>query len=144
MDSGGNNGYFIDLNIATGATNNIRIVEIASGTGTVTTQVDQGTVSIGNVYTMTLTGTYADTNADTIKDLILSLTVTGTGMSGTPVTWTDTAGVKTGTYFGFRNRTASTDINVDFDNLSVVPEPSTYALVAGGIAFLAFLRRRKD
>lgn len=133
--SGSGTGYFVDL----GQTGLVRIVE----GGTILSSFDRGTATIGDVYTMTLTGTYSDSNADLTSDqLSIAVSVSGTGMDSTPVTFTDTTPTGTGTFFGYRQRTGTTDIDVDFDDLSIdVPEPTTSTLLL--ILATATLSRRR-
>ncbi len=59
--------------------------------------------------------------------------------------WDDERGLNlTGTFTGFDLRTfGGNEIEIFVDNVSVVPEPSTYALIFGGLAgVLIWLRRR--
>lgn len=135
--SGSGTGYFVDL----GQTGLVRIVE----GGTILANPDRGTATIGEIYTMTLTGTYSDSNADLTNDqLTISVSVSGTDMDSTPVTFIDTTPTGTGTFFGYRQRTGTNDIDVDFDDLSIdVPEPAASTLLLC-LATATLSRRRRQ
>lgn len=98
-------------------------------------------IQTGTPYSLTLEGTYAGTG-----DLTLVLTLTDIGTPTNTKTISATvadANVLQGQYFGFRDRpTGSTgDLNVNFDSLSIVPEPSSLALLA--LPMLALARHRR-
>ena len=134
MTSGGT-GYFVD--VATSGL--LRIIE----GGTVVTSIDQGAMTLNVPYRMTLSGSYVDTNADLVKDqLNISVSVSGPGMDSTPLAFSDSTTVSTATYFGFRNRNNASDIDVSFDNFTVVPEPGVGVLLLVGVAGIGSRRRR--
>ncbi len=136
-------GYFVDINSSSGL---IRFVRNGTPTPDLGSSLDAGTVAIDEVYTLTVTGLYIDTNADTINDALqLSATVSGGGLSGS-ISYTDPAPVTTGTIFGYRlrNTTASADSDVDFDNYSlVIPEPASAVLLVASAGFLGLYRRHR-
>lgn len=137
MNSSGT-GYFVDVT----PSGLLRIIE----GGTVVSSDQRGVMNLDAAYTMTLTGTYVDSNADTVKDqLNISVSVAGPGMSSTAVTFNDTSISSTNSHFGFRNRNNASDLNVSFDNfnVSVVPEPGSSLLFIAGAGAAAFVRRRK-
>lgn len=144
-----NPGYFVDLNFGTAMSSppagQLRFVE--NGGVVAGTQLTTGTPAIGEIYTLTLSGLYVDSNGDLANDrLDLSATISGgtgpSALSGT-ITFNDTTPA-TGTFFGIRNRNNSGDLNVDFDNFSVaaVPEPASLALAGFGAMSLLVRRRR--
>jgi hypothetical protein len=103
--------------------------------------VDQGAFSIGEDYTVTLTGTY---NAS--DELELYLFVNGTGITGTGVSGTDVS-PSANSYFGISvsagsSATTIRSVHASFDDLSIlVPEPASIAMV--GLGVLAVVRRRR-
>lgn len=93
----------------------------------------------GTAYTMTLTGTY------TGSTLNMSFNISD-GTSTASITGVDTSPLSTASnnYFGYRlrqNASAPDAFTVEFDNFSIVPEPSVYALLLGGGFVLIFMQR---
>ncbi|MET0263520.1 MAG: PEP-CTERM sorting domain-containing protein, partial [Rariglobus sp.] len=124
--------YLADVNFGTSANDAmIRIVKL-SGT---TTTLNSG---VGAAYAIALNTTY------TLKMDIVSaqsgLTMTmslfeGATQKGTSIVATDTTPL-TGDYFGIRNRyTGNVAHSVSYDNFNItpIPEPSTLAMLAGGL-----------
>ncbi|MCC5839648.1 MAG: PEP-CTERM sorting domain-containing protein [Opitutales bacterium] len=97
----------------------------------------------GYIFTMQLTGSYVG------PDLILNLSVfDNNNNSQTLSNITVTAADYSGTYFGMGTRMTSSGNNelltIDFNNFSVIPEPSTYAAVFGLMALGMLLWRRRQ
>jgi hypothetical protein len=136
-------GYFVDINGSSGA---IRFVRNGSATTDTGSFMDAGDVSIDTVYTLTITGVYIDTNSDDVKDALqLFATVSGGELSGT-ISLTDFEPA-TGNRFGYRlrNSTSGADGNVTFDNFVLtIPEPSTVAVLFGGLGAMGLIRRRRS
>jgi hypothetical protein len=106
---------------------------------------DTVTVASDLKYTMVIEGSYADAG-DPSSELTLSASLSD-GTSTVGKTGTDST-PETGSYFGFRNRLGSvsssyiTTLNIHYDNLQVIPEPASFALLLlGGLAVLARRRR---
>lgn len=96
---------------------------------------------LGTEYTMTLTGTY------TGSSLALNFTVTDS-INTASVTAVDTSAISAAgsNYFGYRlrqNGTGGDAFTVEFDNLSIVPEPTGLSLLGVGMFGLLALRRSK-
>lgn len=98
-------------------------------------------ISLNTAYILRLTGTYAGSTLS----LALGLFDENGVQIGSSATATDTSAL-TGTNFGYRNRselsTGSDPITIDYDNFSIVPEPSSLLLLAGSLGSLVILRRR--
>jgi hypothetical protein len=98
-------------------------------------------ISLNTTYILRLTGTYSGSTLS----LALGLFDENGPQIGTSATATDTSAL-TGTNFGLRNRTelttGSTAVTIDYDNFSMVPEPSSLLLMAGSLGSLLILRRR--
>jgi hypothetical protein len=98
---------------------------------------------VGNTYELRLTGAY------TLGTLNMSFALfDGVGNQlGTTATATDTSPLS-GTFFGFRNRTAATNhaINLSYDNfrVSIVPEPTSATLMALAALGLVAVKRRRQ
>jgi hypothetical protein len=90
----------------------------------------------------TVSKLFIERNSSTVFTLGY-IDITGTRFNNTSVTFSDpTVGVALGFYADLR---ANTDTLGSFDNLQIVPEPSTVAMLTGGCAMLALagLRRRR-
>jgi len=127
--------YLADMNTNTGE---IRIVRIG---GSLTSSSSDTTTfsgfSSGTEYTMTVTGTYSGST------LNLSYSVTdGTNTAAASASDITPLG---GTYVGYRTRkNSSTELAVNYDNLAIIPEPGTYALLSGLLCLsYIMIRRRK-
>ena len=128
----------------------ITLSESGGGTGLtgVLSSVAANAVTLGTPYQLTLSGSYSGG--------ILTLNGTLTGGDGTTLTvsGTDTS-VLTGTNFGYRtavnaqrngntalNTAVTASVDVDYDNLSVVPEPGSAILASCGLGGVLLRRRR--
>ncbi|WP_269538862.1 PEP-CTERM sorting domain-containing protein [Cerasicoccus fimbriatus] len=131
VDYQGSNGQFRIINVG------------GAGTGTaVSASSFGGTFALGQSITLTVTGTYVGS----------MLTLSADYDDGSP-TQTITASAfdasthYTGSAMGMRVRTPSgggTTVNFDSFSAAVVPEPGTYAAIAGAFALLGVvLMRRK-
>ncbi len=139
--------YLADVNAGstTGGNSTIRILELNSPSNTsiasfTTPSGGLNFLVAGNRYTLTLEGEYVSSDLKltlTLVNLTTNITTTITGTDTTPLT---------GQFFGFRNRTGSgaSNLDVSFDNFSVViPEPASATLLAMS-ALLLSCRRRKN
>lgn len=98
-------------------------------------------LSVGTVYTMTLTGTY------TGSTLNMNFSVTD-GAATASISAADLSPLSTAANnnFGYRlrqNAAAPDAFTVEFDNFSIVPEPASVALLLGGISILLLAQRRR-
>jgi hypothetical protein len=97
--------------------------------------------AIGKTYELNVVGDYTGS--------VLTLTVTATeqGAPANQVSFSVTdSDLRTGTYFGYRGGLgggATGTFLMDFDNLEVVPEPATLALLAFGALSLIRSHRRR-
>ena len=138
--------YLADVNAGstTGGNSTIRILELNSPNTTIasvtTASGGLNFLVAGNNYTLTLEGEYVSSDLKltlTLVNLTTNITTTITGTDTTPLS---------GQFFGFRNRTGSgaSNLDVSFDNFSVVvPEPASATLLAMSTLFLT-CRRRKN
>jgi len=148
-----------------GATSNFTtITQTALNTnvvGTDTTQIFAGTfgtINIAGLNTIQLTATLTGTNAATnfsvdLFNAALSESRLYSGnlisfVSGSPTTVVLTFVSETASFndigaFQYTgNGTGSLPVNITFDSLEAIPEPSTYALLALGLGSLVFFRKR--
>ncbi|MBC8041800.1 MAG: PEP-CTERM sorting domain-containing protein [Opitutaceae bacterium] len=151
-DAAFTNGYLVDISRSGTGGATFRIVEFNSGIATVisTATVSGLTLTAATTYTISLGSTYIDTNSDLVDD---SLSISASFFQGSTllssVNTTDNTS-QSGTNFGYRLRTASSGAGIDtsFDNFTLstgaIPEPSTYAALAGlSMLGLAIVRRRR-
>lgn len=149
-DSAGFDGYYARV-LGTGS---LRLFEV-NGTGdtsALTSESDQGGFSAGTEYLFTITGTYSDSNNDTVNDqLTIDFTITGGNFTGVGVSATDSANIRSNDNVGFR-ATASGSRNaiLDLDDLIidspsvVIPEPASLVLLGLGTALIAGRRRCRN
>ncbi|MBC2602787.1 PEP-CTERM sorting domain-containing protein [Puniceicoccus vermicola] len=126
-----------DLNPSTGV---FRLFSIG-GAGLINSATFSSSIGVLPDYTLTLAGVYD--GADLDLTLTLDNGTTSQYISGT-LAAADLASM--GDYFGYRHRTATGgSLNVDYDNLTIsaVPEPGTFALLAGCLALSAVMVRRR-
>ncbi|HTS19550.1 MAG TPA: PEP-CTERM sorting domain-containing protein [Verrucomicrobiae bacterium] len=113
----------------------------SGGVNLTTTSVFNAAIALNTPYTMTLSGTY-----DASGDLTLLFSVSNGATTTSISDQIAAASVLTGDYFGYRDSAANGGGTLQFDNyaLSVVPEPSTLALVglAGGLIALISRKRK--
>ncbi|MCC5845249.1 MAG: PEP-CTERM sorting domain-containing protein [Verrucomicrobia bacterium] len=136
-------GYRVETRFETGL---MRIQKIG-GSGDIThTQQTFGSFTFGETYTATVQGVYGNNGPAGADSLDLTFTIEG-GDLVTPrqVTASDNSGsLMTGSHFGLRNRVENTTgMEVAFDQLTVIPEPSSVVLVLTGLVCgMVMLRRR--
>lgn len=99
-----------------------------------------GAISFFVPYTLTLTASYSGAS-----NLTINFTLSG-GANSTTISFTDTT-PRTGQLFGFRdlvgtNPQSTVSLNVDYDNLVIVPEPTSAGLLGAAIGACALRRRR--
>jgi hypothetical protein len=133
-----NNKYYL-VDIAPDSGGRIRIAQIdingsgGVGIGDTGLQTAPISYSIAEIYTLTVTGSYG------VGGLTLDYTVTSTGGDNVNLVVTDPTPL-TGQYFGIETFGVQT---VNFDDFSLVPEPS--ALLLSGLGLLGIsLRRRRN
>ncbi len=128
-------GYFVDINFSSGV---IRFVEDGTPVGPTFDLTNSSLVGV--VFALTITGTYTDPDNNSVNDTLeLTATVSG-GLSGS-IDLTDST-PQIGTLFGYRHRNSTSDVNVDMDDFSVVPEPASVALLALSACAFGAVRRR--
>tara|TARA_R100000027_G_scaffold2734_4_gene2668 strand:- start:10139 stop:10903 length:765 start_codon:yes stop_codon:yes gene_type:complete len=131
-------GTFILADLSSSGT--FRLINVGgSGTGLDVSASGSFSYSLNTSYTLTATGTYSGT------DLTLSLEITD-GVTTDSVTGTafDASTHYTGSAMGLRARSGSGGgTTVQYDSFSIIPEPGSFALLAGfGMLGLVMLRRR--
>jgi hypothetical protein len=141
--------YLADWQVANSASpGNLRILALGDATGftntpvTVDNNVSSPTlaVNLGTTYTLRLEGVYVGSTLNLTLGIYDS---TGTTQIGSSATASDTSPL-TGTNFGYRNRVGigGGTFSTNFDNFSVVPEPTAAGLLALGGTLVMALRRR--
>jgi len=110
---------------------------------------DAGSIGNGDVYTYTVTGTYIDTNADMVNDaLSFEVSIEGAGITdGIQVISAVDNSPLSGTNFGYYASATSSSstgrsIDITFDEFALVPEPTSAAMLVGGLGLLMLRRRR--
>ncbi len=138
-------GYYVDMGLSS---DSIRLVKNGSTVITATNTVASINITLNQVYRLTISGIYVDSDANGTKDALdITATMLSGGSSVATFTYRDTA-PSTGTGFGYRNRSngATSVLAGQIDNFSViaaVPEPSVAFLSVGSLAGLLALRRRR-
>jgi hypothetical protein len=142
-DDSGLSGDYLLADIATDS-GNFRLLSIGGTDFDPVASGSIGELNTTDTYTLTLTGVYSGT------DLNLTFTVdNGTTSQSIAATLSSTDLADMGDYFGFRDRTSNTSgtasaLSVDYDYLTIsVPEPSTFAALAGLMALGAVMVRRR-
>ncbi len=117
-----------------------RIINVGgSGTGADVNESGSFSYALNTTYTLTATGTYSGTN------LTLKLDITN-GVSSDSITAAafDASTDYTGSAMGLRARSGSGGgTTVQYDSFSIVPEPGTYALLAGCFMLSYVMIRRR-
>jgi hypothetical protein len=134
----GTGGKFYLADLQFGA-KNLRIYRIDPNSSLVEAATGFDTL-VDNPYRLTLVGTYAANG-----NLTLSLTLDDliTPANTKTISQTVAVDVLTGQHFGLRNRTGDPGgLNVNFDNFSIVPEPSTFVLALFALAGMAIYALR--
>jgi hypothetical protein len=150
LTTSGNSYYLADWGISStiATAGQLRILAQGDTSGFLSASGDSdganangSSVVIGDTYELRLTGTYA------LGTLNMTLAMyDGAGNQlGTAATATDTSPL-TGPFFGYRNRTAGLNHNVDvsYDNFSVIPEPALLLSFVIGALGLAAANRRSS
>lgn len=139
----GGTWYLADFVVATfgvgsAATGTLRINEIGGNeSGDRTSTASAIAINLGDVYRMSLEGTYSDGALVfdyTVENLSNPSSISMSTTYNTPLT---------GTHFGYRNSVGSGgSMDATLDNFSIIPEPGAYAVLFGmaGLS-LAVLRR---
>jgi hypothetical protein len=145
---GGSEGYVVRYQTTGNAPGAVGEIFIGGGSAQATGGNDNDdsiAVATDKKYTMTIIGSFVD-DGDSGVDLSLTAWLTD-GATTISETRTDTDPL-TGQFFGFRNEVFDRDVDstaseleVNYDNLSITPEPTSFALLL--IAGLALLRRRR-
>ena len=164
------NAFVVDINDGkiSGNPGKVRLVNWVGGSATVypsSTQAYQYAINNWNIndpYLVTVVGTYngsdqlsiaiqitdEDHPGDSSYGLPLTTVVTGAtgadGSGGTAKTFSAPSGSQN--YFGFYQSVSGSTapvITADYTNFSLVPEPSTFALLAAGVVCLAGVWRRR-
>lgn len=119
---------------------NFRLINVGgSGTGDDVDASGSFSYALNTTYTLTATGTYSGT------DLTLTLEITD-GISSDSVTASafDASTFYSGNAMGMRARSGSGGgTTVEYDSFSIIPEPGSFALLAGlGMLGVVLFRRR--
>ena len=139
------NNYAAGIQVVGAGAGNIGIVSYANDGGTGLASGSLGTFTQGDLYDLTLQGTY-----DGLGNLTLTFTATDTTTPATATISTTIASPYTTDFFGFTTTAANegsgsilfNDFSIDLG--TAVPEPSEYALMLlGGMALLGTALRRK-
>ncbi len=118
-----------------------RLINVGgSGTGNDVNTTGSFSYALNTSYTLTATGTYVGSN------LTLKLDITN-GVSSNSITATafDASTDYTGSAMGLRARSGSGSggTTVQYDSFTIVPEPSTFALMAGFCLLGCVMFRRR-
>ncbi len=131
-------GTYILADLSSGG--DFRIINVGgSGTGDDVNESGSFSYALNTTYTLTATGTYSGTN------LTLKLDITD-GDSSNSITAAafDASTDYTGSAMGLRARSGSGGgTTVQYDSFSIVPEPGTYALLAGCFMLSYVMIRRR-
>ena len=138
------NGYLAETRFETGE---MRIKRVGAG-GRTLVDTTFSPFTAGETYTATVDGVYGNNGPSGEDSLDLTYTISGGDLlSSRQVVGKDEDGASllSGEHFGLRNRiNDTTGVEVAFDNLTVIPEPSSILLVLIGlISGMLVLRRRK-
>jgi hypothetical protein len=131
-------GYTAEIDVLGPGSGNITISKNDSVlvSGSIT-----GTLATGTIYTMSVTGTQVGSS------LNLGFNFSGGGTSGS-ISYLDTAPTRSGTAFGFRDvivtgSGGTVNYDLDYDNLSIIPEPTSASLLLLGVGLSLNRRWRK-
>ncbi|MET0261453.1 MAG: PEP-CTERM sorting domain-containing protein [Rariglobus sp.] len=133
--------YLADLSY--GATTTLRIVKVNGSNATLVSVSDAAyKITLGTTYSLKLNVLQS---AGSVS-MTFGLYDTNNNLIGSSVTGTDSSSPLSGDYFGLRNRyQANTTFTTSYDNFNItpIPEPSTLAMLAGGLAMgVAMVSRR--
>lgn len=141
--------YLADWQVSSsGTAGNLRILaqgDVATGFTSNAVTVDDNigsaglSVILGATYTLRLVGTYEGSTLN----MTLGVFDANGQQIGASATASDTTPL-TGTNFGYRNRVGqgSGTFSADFDNFSVIPEPSSMVMLSLGATMAVLVRRR--
>lgn len=122
-------------------------LRLQNGMGTSITQQSRasGSNADGTVYLMSLAGTYLAGGDLSLIFFVADLDGSGNLVAGSSQSMATTiANPHQGTHFGLGARLQRDD-TLDYHTLQVIPEPSTYAMVLGGLVLVgAFVSRRRS
>lgn len=120
----------------------LELYRIAGGNSERLIRIAAENIAVNTPYTITLTGTYIDTDNDQVNDALKLVGTVSRGSESWTLEFTDESPL-TGSYFGMRDQNANNgaEVIMSWDSFSVVPEPAAGASV---LILGTLLRRRRS